>query len=222
MGGINPCIAVPHKAAGAHGERLTESLLGSFVGFLEAHRSIERAIISEGNQNAVAAIAHAQEAQKQLTHSFDLLQDAKLHIASYERDTVSTDAFTRAISTLDATEMRSLYISKNVLSGDPALWDQISHATISNGMSSGFKLMSEWLADLEKYTFKAMELMEYVIERSRKLSLEPSIRANELPFIQVNNRLLTQWIKVISAYQQICLISLEGYAAAQKSNRPVQ
>jgi hypothetical protein len=225
MGGINPCDRPGHGAGiatGEHGEKLTESLFGSFSAFLQAHQSIERSIISGNQRNEVGAREHAMVAQREAARSLDLLQDVRKHLSAYSRYLESSDEFNDAVRRLNIDELGDSYVQAGIMPREGTLWNQVGASATSGGMRSGFAFVEELVNNLENFTRDVVNQMKEVPSLAADLRLETSIRYNEFPFIEVNQRALTHWQRVISAYQYVCLISLETFALVNNSRRPIQ
>lgn len=223
MGGINPCKNPGHAAAtGDHGEKLTEALFGGFSAFLESHRHIERAIISETHQNDISARDHAEEAQCKIGESYDLLKRVKIHLASYSEELDKDDDFDKAIRDLDIDELGGEYREAGITAREGTLWNQVGSMSANGGLTSGFGFLQELLDQLEQLTKEVMEEMKKIPDLASECNLESSIRHNEFPFIEVNQRILTFWQRVLTAYQSLCLVSLEAFAEANDSKRPIQ
>jgi hypothetical protein len=221
MGGINPCDRPGHAGqTGEHGERLTETIFGGFAAFLEAHRAVERAIIAETHRNDVAAVAQARDAQAHAAQSLDQLVQVREHLRVYVDELDQSEQFDSAVRRLEIRALRSDYVNAEMMSPESVHLDQMGAAVTGGGMRRGFQRLQELYAQVEHATREVVEQLRPIPALAEGMKLETSIRYGEFPFVAVNQRAMTRWQNLLTAYQGLCLLSLEAFASVNNSPRP--
>lgn len=221
MGGINPCNQLQHKpGAGEHGEKLSLAIFQGFSMFFEAHSLIEKAIIGENHENVRSAVRHGTDAGTCLTKSYDHLCEATFYLNAYASESNGAKDVEAAMVTLDATSLKKKYLENGVIiDGDE--WQYVSNVMTKSGFQLGYKSVEDHLEGLKTLTLEALNTFDKVPDLCSELQLEKKIRHNGFGFIHANQKLLTSWLKAMSAYQYLCLISLESFAVAHEIEGPI-